>query len=525
MDQEFFSEEIQPLSAEARRRVDALYRLYDRFERGTRADRDRVRRCRAIHELRDPQTRADEPQLPVLLSTVQNKIADQNDNTPEAVLAPESPAMQQYAEDATDMVRWVFERNDIGLLWQRLCEDFFVTGCAIMQIHWDERLDGGDGGIRVMRVPVESLVWDPAAREMGDCRAVFRTAWKPLEWYRDRFPEAGRYVRADAYSGETPFSGDEDDREVMLLEAWQREYDPASRRYAVHMSLLAGHALLYDSRADYPKGLFAHGEYPFAMCTYRDTVGSMVGRGVVDDFVELNRYASRNARYVDQATRYAACPKLLLGQGLELRDESELSRADKQIIHMDGMLTGGNLLWMPVPQVPPMAYQMHRTYIDMLKQESGQNQFARGEGGLGVTAASAIQSLQEAGAKSSRMEAMRLSSMYCAAAEQVLWLIAQFFDPPRIAMINGREGEYVLRAVALGRQQITQSADLHPAYRVNIQVKKRSPLRVESENQLVLQLFEMSQRSATPLSVTDALELMQVDGKQRILDRLYALGG
>ena len=55
--------------------------------------------------------------------------------------------------------------------------------------------------------------------------------------------------------------------------------------------------------------------------------------------------------------------------------------------------------------------------------------------------------------------------------------------------------------------------------------KKRSPLRVESENQLVLQLFEMSQRSATPLSVTDALELMQVDGKQRILDRLYALGG
>ena len=65
------------------------------------------------------------------------------------------------------------------------------------------------------------------------------------------------------------------------------------------------------------------------------------------------------------------------------------------------MVTNNNLTWMPSPTVPQLAYQMQQWYIDTLKQESGQNQFARGEGGMGVTAASAIQSLQEAGAKSS----------------------------------------------------------------------------------------------------------------------------
>lgn len=512
--------DVQPLTEQQRRHVDRMYQLYDEFEQYLRLEHDKIDECRQIYELKDPRAGEHEPQLPILLSTIENKIADQLDNMPEAVLTPESPQMQQYAEDATDMVRWVFERNDIDIMYQQLAEDYYVTGCALMQVHWDEDMDSGQGGIRIMRVPIDGIVWDPTAKSLQSCRAIFKTAYHPRGWYEEHYPDVGMYVQPDSYRDprRDTLSRDQD---VMMLECWWREYDADSERYMVHVTHMAGHVLLYDSRDDFPDGLYAHGEYPFAMCTYRESMTSLRGISCVEDYVELNRYANRNAKYIDWATRFAARPKLILGQGLELRDETEITDSSKQIIHVDGMVTNTNLTWMPSPSVPQMAYQMQQWYIDTLKQESGQNQFARGEGGMGVTAASAIQSLQEAGAKSSRMEAQRLSGMYRDAVNQVLWLIAQFFDPPRIIMITGNaESPYLAKPLIAGRRQMTDSADLHPAYRVNLQIRRRNPLRIESENELVLKLYEMSAAAGNPIPLASVLELMQVDGKERILPRL-----
>lgn len=512
--------DIQPLTEEQRRHVDHMYQLYDEFEQYLRPEHDKIDACRQIYELNDPQAGANEPQLPIILSTIENKIADQLDNMPEAVLTPESPQMQQYAEDATDMVRWVFERNDIDIMYQQLAEDFYVVGSAIMQIHWDEDMDGGQGGIKIMRVPIDGMVWDPTAKSIQSCRAIFKTAFHPRGWYEEHYPEVGMYVQPDSYRDprRDTLSRDQD---VMMLECWWREYDAEQERYKVHVTHMAGRVLLYDSRDDFPEGIYAHGEYPFAMCSYREAIGSLRGRSCVEDYVELNRYANRNAKYIDWATRFAARPKLILGQGLELRDETEITDSSKQIVHVDGMVTGSNLTWMPTPAVPAMAYNMQQWYIDTLKQESGQNQFSRGEGGMGVTAASAIQSLQEAGAKSSRMEAQRLSGMYRDAVNQVLWLIAQFFDPPRIIMITGNlQSPYIAKPLIAGRQQMTNSPDLHPSYRVNLQIRRRNPLRVESENEMILKIYEMSANAGNPLPLSTVLELLQVDGKERILPRV-----
>lgn len=512
--------DIQPLDESKRRHIERMYGLYDEFEQVLRPEHDRIDACRQIFELNDPAAGEHEPQLPVILATIQNKIADQMDNMPEAVLTPESPQMQQYAEDATDMVRWVFERNDIDIMYQQLTEDFYVVGCAVMQLHWDEDMDGGQGGIRIMRVPIDGMVWDPTAKNIQSCRAIFKTAFHPRGWYEEHYPEAGRYVQPDSYRDPRRETLTRD-TDVMMLECWWREYDAAAEQYRVHVSHMAGRVLLYDSRDDFPEGVYAHGEYPFAMCTYREAVSSLRGRSCVEDYVELNRYANRNAKYIDWATRFAARPKLILGQGLELRDESEITDAGKQIVHVDGMVTNNNLTWMPSPTVPQLAYQMQQWYIDTLKQESGQNQFARGEGGMGVTAASAIQSLQEAGAKSSRMESQRLSGMYRQAVEQVLWLISQFFDPPRIIMITGNaQSPYAARALIAGRRQVSESEDMHPAYRVNLQIRRRNPLRVEAENQLILKLYEMSAAAGAPIPIESVLELLQVDGKERILPRI-----
>lgn len=519
-------DDTQPQDEATARLIERAYGLYDEFLREVDYCHRRIRDCREIYELRDPYAGDHEPQLPTLLSTIQSKIADQMDNMPEAMLAPESPGMQQYAEDATDLVRWVFERNDIDSLYQQLCEDMYVSGMAVMQIQWDEDMDAGQGNIRLTRCPAEMLVWDPTAEELQESRAIFRTAFQSREWYIAHYPDAGKYVRPDEYENlyRPRATGQEDD--IMLLEMWWREYDAAASRYRIHMAQMAGRVMLYDSRHEHPMGIYAHGKYPFAACVYRASTKSLAGRSCIEDYVELNRYANRNAKYIDWATRMAARPKLMIPKTIELENPDALTDADSQVVRYLGMGGDirGSVSWMPAPQVPSMAFSMQQWYIDSIKQESGQNQFARGEGGLGVTAASAIQSLQEAGAKSSRMEAQRLSGMYRAACDQVLWLLAQFFDPPRVIMITGREDSpFAATPMVVGRMQLVADDQIAPAYRVNLQIRRRNPLRVEAENQMILQMYQMSQQSQTPMSLDMVLQLLQFDGKDRIAPQVRAL--
>ena len=45
-------------------------------------------------------------------------------------------------------------------------------------------------------------------------------------------------------------------------------------------------------------------------------------------------------------------------------------------------------------------------------------------------------------------------------------------------------------------------------------------MRVEAENQLILKLYEMSAAAGAPIPIESVLELLQVDGKERILPRI-----
>ena len=90
----------------------------------------------------------------------------------------------------------------------------------------------------------------------------------------------------------------------------------------------------------------------------------------------------------------------------------------------------------PGSTLPSMVQQHLLLKIQMMKEESGQNQSNRGEGGKGVTAASAIVALQEAGSKRSR----NLISHFYDCFFEVVWLMAsrvrQFYDEGRVFRVR-----------------------------------------------------------------------------------------
>ena len=497
---------------------------------GCRELHERAAEARKILLLQDPRQDAPghrgEPtlQLQTLKSTFQNCVADQLDNMPEAVLLPETPALTAVSDDLTDVVRCVLSQNEFESLHRRRVEDCFCTGTAITQIAWDDDLDGGRGNVALIRWPIEAFLWDPAAETLQEARALFKVSWHPMSWFREHYPEHAEHMTGD----DTAFSaiglcddrrdrafGDED--RAMLLEYWWRQYDAATRRYQVNMALLAGGRLLYRQNA-----VYAHGRYPFVADVYTPIEGLPVGDGLIQELAPMMRYVNRYAGYIDTNLRMSSKGRLLVDRGAGLNRRA-LSDWQTDIIEGD-RIDAGAVKWLQsVPFSPLAAQQMLQLQTD-IKQDSGQNEFTRGEPVGGVTAASAISALQEAGGKMTRLRTASLNQGFKQMVEQMLWLIHQFYGANRVLMITGHAGARLVDAGAphlFGGEPdpLLEAGGVlpPPRYRVQVQVQRRNPLRQQAQNELLLQAFELCAKAGRPIPVEALFEAMQVDGKERVL--------
>lgn len=465
-------------------------------------------------------------QLQTLKSTFNNCVADQMDNMPEALMLPETKELEEVAEDLTDVVRFVMARNNYETLHRRRVEDCFCTGTAVTQVAWDKDMDGGKGNVAVIRWPIEAFLWDPAAENIQDARAIFKVSWHPLSWYEQHYPDQFNDIGSDwsEYSGlgvpekqEMDQPGDED--RAMLLEYWYRLYDSKKRRYTINVAYLAGGVLLEDF-----KDVYKHGMYPFVLDVYTPIEGLPVGDGLIQECVPMMRYINRYASYIDTNLRMSSKGRLLVDRAAGI-DKDALLDWETDVVEGD-RIDASALQWMQnQPFTGAATQQMLQLQTD-IKQDSGQNQFTRGETAGGVTAASAISALQEAGGKITRLRANVLNQGYKFIVEQVMWLINQFYDSKRVLFITGREEDPGKRKqVDANPERLFGSkpkggALPPPPYTVQVQIQRRNPLRQQAQNELFMQAYSMAAQAGAPFPLSVLFRLLHVDGKERILPEI-----
>ena len=526
----------QPLNEGQRRLLNEMYARLLTFSDGCREIHDRAKEARKIILGQDPRQddhaytdledgeetarREKTLQLQTLKSTFNNCVADQIDNMPEAVLMPERPELQEVAEDMNDVVRFVLAQNNFESFHKRRVEDFLCTGTAVTQIAWDPDMDFGRGNIAIIRYPIESFLWDPLAEDVQDARALIKVSWHPLSWYAAHYPGKAPYVHAEdgLHNGVGVLMAQEEspsaeEPRAMLMEYWYRLYDVKTKRYTVNVAYAAGGALLSVN-----EDIYKHGLYPFVLDVFTPIEGFPVGDGLVQELAPMMRYINRYARYIDTNLRYASKGRLLIRRSSGI-DKEALSDWSKDIIEGDN-IDHSNLQWLQhAPFTGMVTQQMFQLQTD-LKMDSGQSQFTRGETAGGVTAASAISSLQEAGNKQNRMRTATLNHGFREMVQQIMWLMAQFYDKKRKAMIVGTSGKQ--REVEMSPERLfltgRKSGPLPPPpYMVQVQVQRRNPIRVQAQNELYMQAYGMAAQAGTAFPLSALFEMLNVDGKDKIM--------
>lgn len=522
----------QPLSEEDEKLLELIYDRLDIFVQMNQPIHDEARKCRDILRLKDPDQDVhregeEDPeetlQLQTLKSTFNNVVADQMLSMPEAKLLPQTMEMMEAADDLQDMVHYiVYGANDFEKIHYRRCGDFYGPGTAVTETAWDQDMNHGKGEIAIIRWPIESFLWDATADNIQDCRAVMKVSWHPLSFYRDHWPDAGKYVGAeDGKHHDVGRLGDDeeyqnDEKKALLIEYWWRTYDAKTRKYKVNVALAAGHALL-EKQED----VYAHGEYPFTIDVHDPIEGSLAGEGLVGELVNMMRYINRYMSYADMNARMSSQARLLLSRAAGL-DKNALADWRVNIIEGD-KIDPSALQWLQSPPFNGNIVNLMTMLESDLKADSGANQFTRGETTGGIVSGKAINSLIQAGGKISSMRTENLKYGYKDIVEKILWLMAQFYDNDRVMMLTGKQGQ---RELVVDKERLfgikLGGAVVPPPYAVQIEISSKDPQRIANQNQMYMEAFTMAAQTPAPMKLSDLFTLLNLDGKDNILHVIKA---
>ena len=292
-------------------------------------------------------------------------------------------------------------------------------------------------------------------------------------------------------------------------------------RTVLHYAKYVGDILLYASENDpacAERGWYDHGLYPFVPDVLFPEADSPAGYGLIAVGRNPQGYIDELDGHILEYANWASRVRYWAKRSLGI-NEKEFLDPDRRIIQVEGDMDEEKLRQITLSPMDGMLSEVRQMKIEELKETTGTRDVNQGMSG-GVTAASAITALQEAGDKSSRDCVSGSYRAYVAVMEQVVELIRQFYTGTRCFRIAGDGGWKYIRYSNRGLRDRVTGTDAagnplrrRPVFDIDVRAERENPLDRAGRNELMLSLFragmfDPDRRAAAALALSD----MDFDG-------------
>lgn len=495
-----------------------------------------------------------------IFSAIAGKHADAMDNYPDINVLPREAADVETAQQLTDILPCVLELCDFKRVYSQNWWYKLKNGTACYGVFWNSALNGGLGDIEIKKVDLLNLAWQPGVSDLQDSKYVFYSYYMDRDAFakkygKEKLPLSDDISSVDSYGG---VSQELLEHSVLMVDGYYKTGG------AVHLVKFTGNTVLEytEGREGYENGLYEHGKYPFVLDVMYPNEDSPAGFGVID--VVKNPQA-----YIDKLDALIAENSLIVGKTRYfIRDnggvnEDEFADLDNPFVHVEGSLDERNIQQIQGKALPSQIADIREAKINELKEVIGNRDFQQGGTSGGVTAASAITVLQQAGDKLSRDLIGESYMAYKRIVELCIELIRQFYDVERSFRILGEHGEQefvqfnnaglqeqpmgpvmgsgmLMQPQTIGNEPVDNILQNErtvpesnpvmqylrkPEFDVSLSVQKSNPFTKEQQNQTILQLWGAGFFNPQMIELsTIALELMQFEGKDELVEQLRQFG-
>ncbi len=477
-----------------------------------------------------------EPTSAWLFNALINKHADAMDNFPEPVCLPREQKDNEDAHMLSSILPVILNHNEFEQtysdnMWYKL-----KHGVCAYGVFWNNSRENGLGDIDIKKIDILNIFWQPGITDIqnsanlfivnladrNELTAAYPHVKKELLTEGDKVIELGDYIYDDNANTE----------DKLLVVDWYYKKQQNGKT-VLHFCKFVGDILLYASENDplMTEGWYEHGLYPVVFDVMYPVEGTPFGFGVISVTKEPQTYIDRMDRNIienmDWATRVRYFGKKSMGI-----NEKDFLDLDKQIVEVEGDISEERLRPITVSVLPDVYLTVKQQKIEELKETSANRDFSQGSVTGGVTAASAIASLQEAGNKTSRDMIASANRAFVKTVSLVIELIRQFYTERRCFRITGEvEGGYAfvnysnstLREKLIGCDFEGNPLYRRPIFDIDVKARKRNPFSRLSQNELAKELYAMgvfdegNEKKALAL-----LDIMDFDGIEKVKDNLRA---
>ena len=172
-------------------------------------------------------------------------------------------------------------------------------------------------------------------------------------------------------------------------------------RVLLHYCKFCNGVVLYASENDPAlagRGFYDHGKYPFVFDPLFMEEDSPAGFGYIDVMKECQTAIDRMNHAMDENVLLASKQRYVLSDTAGVNEE-ELADLSRDIVHVVGRLGDDSFRPLQTAGLQGNSLSYRNSRIEELKEISGNRDMTQGGTAGGVTAASAIAALQEAGSK------------------------------------------------------------------------------------------------------------------------------
>ena len=458
-----------------------------------------------------------------LVNCILAKHADAMDSYPEPTVLPREPGDRKEAEVLTRILPVILKNNKFKKAYSQAWWNKLKSGCAVYGVFWDGGKLHGLGDIDIRSMDVLNLFWEPGVQSIQESEHFFSTELTPNRRLEEQYPQlAGKLGRSGGQVSRYLYDDKVDTSEQSLVVDWYYHTVEQGRRVLQYCKFV-GENVLYATENDPEmagKGWYDHGQYPFVFDVLFPEEGTPCGYGYVD----LCKSAQKQIDLMNQAilknTLASATPRFFIRSDGAV-NENEYADWTRPFVHTNGNLGADSIAPIRVPALDSVYVAVLQNKIAEMKETAGNRDVMSGGTAGGVTAATAIAALQEAGGKLSRN---MIDDGYEAFAEVLtlcIELMRQFYDMPRQFRLLGKKG---VEFADFDNRSLKPRALLMGGYRVpefdlEVSAQNETPYKTMEYNQLALQLFQMGFfRSDMAEQALRCLELMEFKNKDALTE-------
>lgn len=501
---------IGPIGEDA---VKKAYEVYKKYESGRKGLVDRIVNAeewwKNNHWERFKQGTTDDggikPVSAWLFNSLINKHADFMDNYPSPAILPREQSDEDTAKVLSEVVPVILEQNGFAETYSDCCWDKPKTGTGIYGVVWNRNKENGLGDVEITHVDILNITWEPGIKKIQDSKNIFVTCVMDVETLVGQYPFlkgeiTGGVIDQPKYKYEQE---NKDTADKVTVFDWyykkQITTEQGTKNILHYCKFVDGHVLYATENEPrlVTKGWYDHGEYPFVFDVMFPEKGSPAGFGYLDVMVNPQEYIDR----LDQVILKNALmnkPRYFVSNGATVNLD-EFTDLSKDLVTVNGNVDDTRIKQIQVPQMSDVVFTQREAKVNELKETSGNRDFSQGSTTSGVTAASAIAALQEAGSKLSRDMLKCTYMAHEKVVKLVIELIRQFYDLPRCYRIvkpNG-QAEYIeFTNEGMAPQEspgmIPEEMSVRkPVFDIKVSAQKASPYSRIAQNELAKELFGM----------------------------------